>query len=80
MATPIRELLNKKIECHWEEKHKKSFACLKKKLVSAKVLAYFDPSKISMLSVDASKDGLRAVLMQEGRPVAFASRAMTETK
>ena len=80
ITAPIRELLNKKIEWHWEEQHKKSFTCLKKKLVSAKVLAYFDPSKISTLSVDASKDGLGAVLMQEGRPVAFASRAMTETE
>ena len=76
----LRELLNKKIECHWEEQHKKPFACLKKKLITAKMLAYFGSSKISTRSVDASKDGLGAVLMQEGRPVAFASRALTETE
>ena len=52
-----------------------------KEAVSAEVtLNYFDPQKPITLQVDASMAGLGAVLFQEDRPVAFASRALTETE
>ena len=43
-------------------------------------LAYFDPNKESVLQVDSSLLGLGAVLMQEGRPIAFASKLLTDTE
>ncbi len=36
------------------------------------VLAYFDPHKELRLQVDASKYGLGAVLIQDGRPIALS--------
>jgi len=39
-------------------------------------LKYFDVTKPVNLQVDASKSGLGAVLLQQGRPVAYGSRAM----
>ncbi len=42
------------------------------------MLKYFDFNKDVMLSVDASAEGLGAVLLQEGQPVAFGSRSLTE--
>ena len=44
------------------------------------VLAYFDHTKDVKLQVDASKYGLGAVLLQQEKPVAYASRALNETE
>ena len=43
-------------------------------------LAYFDQSKTSTIQSDASKKGLGAVLLQDNKPVIYASRALTETE
>ena len=42
------------------------------------MLAYFDRSKASTIQSDASKKGLGAVLIQDDKPVIYASRALTE--
>jgi hypothetical protein len=44
------------------------------------VLSYYDPKKPVTLSVDASSKGLGAVLYQEEKPVAYASKALTPTQ
>ncbi|KAH1028124.1 hypothetical protein HUJ05_001516 [Dendroctonus ponderosae] len=41
---------------------------------------FFDSSKPVTISVDSSKDGMGAVLLQEGKACAYASRALTETQ
>ena len=43
-------------------------------------LTYFNPSKETSLQVVASNKGLGAVLLQEEKPIAFASKALTETE
>ena len=44
------------------------------------VLQYYDINKPVTLSVDASKSGLGAVHLQNGLPVAYASKALTESE
>jgi len=44
---------------------------------STPVLGYYDPSKPLTLSVDASSKGLGAVLFQDEKPLAYASRALS---
>ncbi|XP_019614003.1 PREDICTED: uncharacterized protein K02A2.6-like [Branchiostoma belcheri] len=52
-----------------------------KKLVTAQpVLQYYDVEKEVTIQGDASDKGLGAALLQEGRPVAYASRALTPTE
>lgn len=58
----------------------KEFQLLKIAITNTPYLLYFDTNKEVVLPVDASKSGLGAKLMQEGRPCAHASRAMTETQ
>ena len=44
------------------------------------LLHYYDPSKKSIIQVDASSRGLGAALIQEGNRIAFASKSLTETE
>ena len=43
-------------------------------------LTYFDPKKVTVFQVDASSKGLGAVLIEEDKPVAFASKALNEAE
>ena len=77
ISSPLRELLEKKIEWHWDERHAAAFNNLKTAITSAPVLRYFEPNIPVTLSVDASSKGLGAVVLQDGMPIAYASRALS---
>ncbi|XP_075724095.1 uncharacterized protein LOC142766130 [Rhipicephalus microplus] len=80
LTAPLRTLLRKKIAWVWTEKEQCSFNELRQALVTAPVLAYFDPKKPVTLSVDASHMGVGAVLIQAGRPIAFSSRSLSDAQ
>ena len=65
------------MEWHWQPEQAKSFLSLKELITTAPLLKYFNPSKPTKLSVDASSKGLGAVLLQENHPIAYASGALT---
>ncbi|KAK3742278.1 hypothetical protein QZH41_003305 [Actinostola sp. cb2023] len=75
---PIRELTRKDVEWQWSEKQEKAFAEVKRAVTEAPVLRYYDPKKDLEIQCDASQSGLGATLMQEGKPIAYASRALSE--
>ena len=64
----------------WDHLQEESFQKLKQLASSTPVLGYYDPSKPLCLSVDASSKGLGAVLLQDEKPLAYASRALTPTQ
>ena len=72
-SAPLRELLEKQVD--WQET---IFQKLKQMVSSTPVLGYYDLSKPITLYVDASSKGLAAVLFQDEKPLAYASRAFTE--
>ena len=80
LAEPIRELVKEKVPFNWGPEHEESFAMLKKEIIKAPVLAYYNPQKETVLQTDASIKGLGACLLQEEKPVYFASKALTETQ
>ena len=81
VTAPIRALLLKDSEFVWRpEVHGVAFDNLKALLVNAPVLAYFDASKPLTVQGDASSGGLGCVLLQDNRPVEYASRAMSPTE
>ena len=49
-------------------------------MTATPVLKYFDPVEEVTVQCDESKIGLGAALMQKGQPVAYTSRALTETE
>jgi hypothetical protein len=80
LSKPLRELLKKEVVFRWDFEQQKAFEQLKYILTAAPVLRFYDPSKALTLTVDASKDGLGAALLQEGAPVAYASRSLNNTQ
>ena len=52
----------------------------KSEINKAPVLAYYNPQKETVLQTDASIKGLGACLLQEEKPVYFASKALAETQ
>ena len=44
------------------------------------MLGYYDAKKELTLQVDASPTGLGAALIQEGQPIAYASKVLTPTQ
>ena len=77
---PLRELLKKDIEFHWDKPQETSFQCLKDLCCKAPVLRFYDPSLPATIQCDASSFALGGVLLQNGQPIAYTSRALTEVE
>ena len=77
---PIRALTRQNVEWNWSEECELAFNRIKDKLTKTPVLSYFNPDKQLVLQVDSSKDGLGAVLLQDGKPIEYASRALTTSE
>ena len=75
---PLRLLLKNENKWYWGPEQDKCFHKLKYIISSAPVLSFYDLSKPVKLSVDASSYGLGACVLQDGHPVAFASRSLNE--
>ena len=80
IVEPLRNLMKKNTDWCWEKIHDESFQKIKDMLTSKQCLAYYDVTKDVVIQVDACKTGLGAILLQEGRPVAYASKALTPTQ
>ena len=76
----LRDLLKKDIDFQWSDAHQNVFEKVKAAICAETTLAYFDRDKDTVIQVDASGRGLGAVLLQEGRPIAYASKSLTDTE
>ena len=80
LMEPIREVAKVKVPFNWGSEHQAVFIYMKKEIASAPLLAYYNPKKQTTLHTDASIKGLGACLLQDSKPVYFASKALTEAQ
>lgn len=80
VSSTLRNLTKKDSVWLWDANADKAFLDLKNLLINSPTLKYFDVNKPVVLSVDASQHGLGAVILQDSLPVAYASRALTNTE
>ena len=80
LNAPLRELTRRDTPWEWTDRHQKAFQDVKDALSETATTAYFNSNKETTLQVDASPVGLGAVLTQEERPVAYASRALSNVE
>lgn len=68
----------------WTNECEKAFQAIKKEIASPTILVHYSPSLPLVLAVDASPVGIGAVLSHQigttERPIAFASRILTESE
>ncbi|CAI7801038.1 unnamed protein product [Closterium sp. NIES-54] len=77
IVAPLTALTRKGCAWEWTPQCQKAFEEVKHKLTNAPVLVLPNPQKPYEVVTDASTVGLGAVLLQEGRPVAFESRKLS---
>lgn len=77
---PLRQLLKNDVEFVWDNIHKKTVENLKQIITNTPVLAVFNENQKIVIQTDASKSGIGCVLLQNKKPVAFASRSLNETE
>uniref|UniRef100_A0A803JFV2 Gypsy retrotransposon integrase-like protein 1 n=1 Tax=Xenopus tropicalis TaxID=8364 RepID=A0A803JFV2_XENTR len=82
IADPLHKLAEKGAKFIWSKACGDAFLELKRRLLSAPIMAYPDPQLPFILDTDASETGIGAVLsqIQDGheRVISYASRALTK--
>ena len=76
---PLRDLIAKEAKFIWPQQHENTFKEVREVVVKHPVLKYYDLEEEVTVQCDASEYGLGAALLQNGQPVVFASRSLSQT-
>ena len=80
LSEPLRNLTKEETQFIWSEVQEDAFSKLKKMLTEPPLLRYYDLEEEVTIESHSSDYSMGAVLLQVGRPAAFASRTLTETE
>ena len=79
---PLQAILKKENSFTWDKNSNNSFHKIKSLLKKAllKPLRYYDRNKLVTLQCNASLKELGACIIQDGQPIAFVSKSLTDTE
>ena len=80
IAEPLCDLMKKHAPYAWGPEHNQGFDNIKKEIVQAPILRYYDPTKATVLQTDASIKGLGDCLLQDRHPIYFASKSLQDAE
>lgn len=85
ICSDLHRLSGKNERWKWTQKHEDTFQKVKDMLSSTATLVPYDETRSIIIACDASEQGLGAVLLQimgdkQERPIAYASRTLTEVE
>ena len=80
LAAPLSALRHQATDYKPGKVHFENFNQLKVEISNMKALPYFDANAETTLQTDASRKGLGACLIQKGKVICYASRALTKTE
>ena len=76
IASPLHALQKKGVSFQWTQKEISAFNLLKEKMTSSSVIILLDLRNSFVVQCDACGNSIGAVLMQDGRVVAYESRIL----
>lgn len=79
LARPLTNLL-KKGNFKWDADAAAAFTMLKQAMTTTPILAMPNFNEPFTIETDASRDGIGAILTQQGRPIAYMNRVLGVTK
>ena len=79
---PLRAMLKQVALFNWDQVANDSFQWIKHLIAktASQPLKYYDRTKPVTVQADASQRGLGTCLIQDGQPIAFASKSLTDTE
>ena len=80
LTAPLRELVTERAPFCWNATYQEALDKVKESISNEVTLTYFNLKKPTVLQVDTSLKGLCATLLQDNKPVAFASKALTDVE
>ena len=79
-TAPLREIERKGVDFYWDVNLQNCFDNIKALVAADFTLSYYNRTKPIVIQTDWSKQGVGAVLLQEGRPVHYGSKALVGTE
>ena len=79
-AAPLRTSIREGVPWSWCDEQQEAFDKIKSAITTDPVLQFYDVQQEVTLTCDASSHGLGAACLQDGKPVAYASRALSTTQ
>ena len=80
LTSPLRELVKDRSVFDWSPAHQETIDKVKNAMSTETTLGYYDPTKEIILQANASTTGLGAILLQDQKPIALASKTLTDTE
>jgi len=80
VAEPLRNLTKNDMPWNWLEVQESAMHDLKSMITQTPVLAFYDPKKDFVIENDACEYGLGSVLLQNDKPIAYASRSLSDAE